>query len=65
MKKLLSLIVIEILTTLVIYGICAFITWDFNPFGWGVTLRVIASLLWGLGTVLITGEFIDKITKKQ
>lgn len=63
MNKLLPLIAIEILTTLVIYGICAFITWNFNPLGWGTILRVIASLFWGLCTVLITGEFIGKITK--
>lgn len=63
MKKLLSLIAIEILTTLVIYGICAFITWNFNPLCWGTILRAIASLSWGLGTALITVEFISKITK--
>lgn len=60
MNRLLTLIVIEILTTLVIYGICAFITWNFNPLCWGTILRVIASLSWGLGTALITGEFIDQ-----
>ena len=60
MNKLLTLIVIGILTTLVIYGICAFIMWNFNPFCWGIILRVVASLIWGIGTILIAGEFIDQ-----
>jgi len=62
MNKLPSLIVIEILATLAIYGICAFITWSINPSEWGVILRVVAALFWALATTLIAGEWLD--TKK-
>lgn len=45
MKKILLIIVVEIMISIMLYGIFAFSTWEFNPKYWDIFLRGVFSII--------------------